>query len=263
MTDLRDLLDQAAGEPPAALPLADIRRRGHSLTRRRHVITGAGLVAAAAVVAAAVVIGPQRTAPPPSQHPPVHTVTPTVLKPGTYTDPSLTPHLTFTVPDGLPWRATLVTPSSLILTNDSVQASVSLQHWSDVYQPVSSAAGTLTTAPRPANLIQWLARHPALNVASSPEPAFLGNRPAQRITVSVKWDRRLPTGPAVGCSAAADCLILADTPDNPVVIPQDDTAVVVADDDSSGLVLTAVVPTDNIDAFMPTVDKIINSLILE
>jgi hypothetical protein len=49
----------------------------------------------------------------------------------------------------------------------------------------------------------------------------------------------------------------------PEVIPQEDTAVVIADDDSSGLVITAVIPTDHVDAFMPTVNEIINSLSLE
>jgi hypothetical protein len=137
-------------------------------------------------------------------------------------------------------------------------SSGSLQHWTNVYQPITTNVASPSATARPTDLVHWLAHHPALNVATGPVTAFIGDRPAQRITFTLDPRRVLATGPPLGCSVAAECLILADTPDIPVVINSDVTATVIAaDHDPTGLVLTVVAPSEN---FNSTIDTLIDSL---
>src|SRR4051812_18991135 len=118
MADLRELLQQAAGEPPATLPLADIRRRGNTLNRRRRLVTNVAIALAATLIGAAIAsYHPGTNTPSTPQPTPTPVVTPGPIPAGIYTDPALSPRITFTVPDGPPWRTSLTTSTSLILAN--------------------------------------------------------------------------------------------------------------------------------------------------
>jgi hypothetical protein len=252
MADLRELLRQAAGDPPAAVPLTDIRRRGSALARRRRAITVV-IVALLAIALGVALNGYHATSstpltPPP---PPSPVVTPGTLGPGTYTARTLSPNVTFTVPDGPPWRVSLATAASLALTNDSRQITMMLEHWTGVYP-----AGSHTGAParRPPDVIAWLTAHPGLKIAGQAAAVRLGNRPAHQITFNLDEHRQLPTEPAVGCTAGEDCVVLANTPDNPVVVYSWNTTTIIADDDPNGLVLTIARRTDHLADTTPLVD---------
>jgi hypothetical protein len=249
MTDVRELLDRAAGEPPFSLPFATIKSRGHALSRRRRALSGAALALIVAVLALTAATLASRTPVPPAQRAPrVAHVTPGLLPPGRYVDPVLIPGLTFTIPDGAPWRAVLVTGSSLVLTRaDATATTISLQHWSDVYEPVTEKISTPVTVPRPLHLVPWLSGHPSLTTITAAGPTELAGRLAERITVTLAPSRPLPQGPALGCSDAADCLILADTPDNPIVVAAGQATTVIAPDrDPSELVVTVTTPVTRV-----------------
>lgn len=260
MTDLRSLLEQAAGEPPLALPMANIRRRGKTLTRRRRLIPGTVIAAVIVLAGAGIATHPPARITP-SKPPPATVVTTGPLEAGTYTDPALTPGVTFVIPDSaLTWRATVATSTSLVLVSDTLDATISLQRWTDVYQPIGGTARTPAKTRRPADLITWLALDPALR-SGKPEATLLGNQPAHTITFTLDPHRRLPTGPARGCTAAADCLALAETPDNPVVIyPRTTTTVITPDHDPAGLVLTIAVNTVRLPYATPNINNIIGTL---
>jgi hypothetical protein len=260
MADLRELLQQAAGDPAPPPPLADIRLRGKTLARRRRLVTllavTVALVALAAlsVVVATFAPAPRTPATPPS---PAPVVSPGALTATTYTDPSLRPGVTFTVPDGPVWRATLVTADSLILANDALQTTISLQRWTSIYQPQTNGTTTPTTAARPTDLISWLSRHPALRPHGGPQATLLGRRPAHRLTVTVNPRRTLPTGPVIGCTAAPDCVLLADTPDNPVVIYPNTTTIIYAlDHDQDSLILIIAAATGKLTPTIPIADSL-------
>jgi hypothetical protein len=265
MSDLRDLLNRAAGEPPANLPLAAIKHRGNALNRRRQAVTGALLAIIIVVVAlTATLVGARKPVPPAEPAPrSARTVAPGLLPPGGYVDPVLTPRVSFTIPQGTHWRAVLVTASSLVLAGADSPVTISLQHWSDVYQPVTGTITTPTRLPRPVRLVPWLAAHPSLKPVKAVSKTHLAGQPAERITFTVDRDRRLPQGPALGCSTAADCLVLADTPDNPVVVSTSDVATVIAADrDSSEFVATVMTPLDQA-TDEATANQVLDSLILQ
>jgi hypothetical protein len=258
MADLRELLEQAAGEPPTTLPLTDIRRRGTTLARRRQVVVGI-VVAVAALLVGAVITryDPPTDTPSTPQPSPTPVATPGPLPPGTYTDRALSPAITFTVPEGPAWRASLTTPTSLILSSDTPGASISVQQWTRVYPPITASGPAPATSPRPSDVIDWLAHHPALQITGGPRATHLGGQPAHRITFTLSPHRRLPTGPALGCTAAADCLLLADTPDIPVVgYPAYATTVIAPDTAANGLVVTVATPTGHLTATDAIVDTL-------
>jgi hypothetical protein len=243
MADLRELLQKAAGDRPTAVPLTDIRRRGSALVWRRRTI--AGVIVALMAIALGVALNtyhPTSSTPLTPPPPPSPVVTPGTLRPGTYVARTLSPNVTFTVPEGPPWRVSLATAGSLALTNDSRQITMLLEHWARVYPP---GAGTGTPSPRPPDVISWLTAHPGLKIAGHAAAVRFGNRPAHRVTFTVNAHRQLPTGPAVGCTAGKDCVVLADTSDNPVVVYSwNTTTIIAADDDPTGLVLTIARRTD-------------------
>jgi hypothetical protein len=265
MTDLRDLLDEAAGARPSGLPMSQIRRRADAQTRRRRALAGAALAVIAGMIALAATTLPPRTTPAPPTNPPPRSVriaTPGPLAPGRYVDPVLNPPISFTLPAGTPWRAALVTASSLILASaDSAPTvTISLQHWSNVYQPATQPGKPPATAPRPVALVHWLATHPSLQVAVPTQATHLAGQPAERITFTLAPHRRLPAGPALGCFDPSSCLVLADTPDNPVVVSTTDTTTIIAaDHDPAELVLVITAPTSA--PAIPADTSALNSLI--
>ena len=89
MTELRDLLERAAGDIAPPVPFAAIRRRGQTLARRRRVAISVGVVAVAAVLTA-VLPHFARSNLPPARHIPLP-VRVGVLAPGSYVDPLLNP----------------------------------------------------------------------------------------------------------------------------------------------------------------------------
>jgi hypothetical protein len=142
-----------------------------------------------------------------------------------------------------PWRAVLTTADTLVLSNDELHAWIGLQHWTGVHPPASADAGSRASLPVPADLIGWLARDPDLRSAGPAEPVSLGGKAAHRVRLKPDPGRPHTNGPARGCSDAADCLVLADTPDGLLTIPQDSTADIWIPDHSPRLILTVILPT--------------------
>jgi hypothetical protein len=241
MPDLRDLLERAAGEPPAAVPLAQIKSRGQFLRRRRQTVTGAAAAVAFAAAAVLVITSGHlhlKQPEPASEAPrPVQLVRPGVLVTGQYEDRVLEPQVSFAIPDDTTWRATRVTASSLVISSDGSPptATVALVHWLNVVDP---ATGRVSTGVRPNSLVSWLATHPSLHVMSGPMPADLAGKHAEMVTFTLAADADLPAGPAPDCPDRPACLTLFETPDHAVVVGStDQVTVVVPDDDPSGLVL--------------------------
>jgi hypothetical protein len=198
----------------------------------------------AASLARAVTVSPQPAAP----GKPL--IRPGALPAGEYNDPVLDPPIAFSIATGgvLTWRAALVTRSSLVLANDADGIEISLQHWTGIYPPASPTTGSQPqVVPVPADLVGWLTRHPALHLKGAPKTAGLAGHAARRLVFTVKPDRPVNGGPALGCTAQRDCVLLADTSDNPVAIPHDDTTEITAETGGSrsGLVLTVSIPTEN------------------
>jgi hypothetical protein len=248
MSDLRELLRQAAGDPPATLPMGAIRRRGAVLARRRRVTAAVATLAALLIVAAAAATT-YRSLPstPPARPAPTPVITAGALPPGTYTDRALNPPVTFTVDEETPWRVALATPTGLTLASGSLAAGVSVQHWTSVYPPVTGSGPAPAASPPPPDVITWLARHPALRITSRPAATLLGGQPAHRLTVTVNPNRPLATGPTLGCKAARDCLLLADTPDLPLVAYPDAAMTVIAPDSNpTKLTVTITAPANNL-----------------
>jgi hypothetical protein len=261
MTDLRQLLELGAGEPPAALGLDAVQQRGRALVRRRRTLVTA-VIAAAVAVSTAAVPGLMPDQPRPAR-PGLPRVVPGVLVPGGYADPTLDPKITFMIPESTAaWRVALATAASLVVTNDELGIRISVQHWSAVYPAPSAALPRPGPAAVPADLPGWLAGHPAVRVSRPVQRVLFLGRAAQRVTFDVRPDRRLPTGGAVGCSAPAECLTLAETSDNPVVVRADQSAqVTVVDGQPSGLVVTVLVPAGGTDdASIAEAYRIVNSI---
>src|SRR5689334_7264936 len=240
MSELRELLEHAAGHPPTKVPLDDIRRRGRTLARRRRTLAGVVITVLALIIGAALGTHHPATNTPLTPAPrPSPVVTPGSLQPGTYVARTLSPNVTFTVPETYGWRVTLATTNSLVLFNDSLSVSMSMQHWTAVYPPTGAAGATAPPAiPRPANLIAWLASRPDLKTTGKTTSTLLGGRPAHRITFTLDPHRPHSNAPAVGCTVQTECLLLAETPDNPVVAYASATTTVIAEDNPTGLVLT-------------------------
>jgi hypothetical protein len=131
-----------------------------------------------------------------------------------------------------------------------------------VSTPPSTAVDTQpVTAPVPADVIGWLTRHPELRAGAPPESTSLAGHPARRLTFTINPDRRVTSGPAVGCTVPADCVVLAETPDNTVIVPRGGTVSVTATDDTaSGLILTVMIPDENYAIALASVEPLLDSL---
>jgi hypothetical protein len=255
MADLRELLRQAAGDPPTTLPLTDIRNRGRAIARRRQTVIA--LMLGVLLAGAGVAVASSRPATPPEGGTQSRTQlqSPGILRPGTYHDGLIAPGLDFTVPAGAVWRANLVTPDSLVLNNDALQIVVALHRWTQVYLPQSGSTPPVASA-KPPDLISWLANHPALHPIAAPTATVLGGRPAHRLSLTVNSGRPIPTGPVVGCAQLADCVLLAATPDNPIVVYADRVTTIIVADDVDGLVLAVEVPVGTSVPSLPLLDTL-------
>lgn len=257
MTELRQLLEIGAGAPPTSPDLAVIRARGKARVRRRRMLTTAAIAAALVVPSAAVGslvpdgVMPSWSTPPPAA--------PGVLPPGEYTADRLDPKITFVVPESAAtWRVALATASSLVVTDDKNGIRISVLHWTAVHPAPSAAVPKPAPAPLPADLPGWLASNPALRLTQPVQRVRLLGRPAQRVTFDVNPRRWLPPGATRECL----CLTLADTPDNPFAVGEDETAqVTVVDGEQPGLVVTLVLPATgtNPDA-LADANRIVNSI---
>jgi hypothetical protein len=245
MPDLRDLLERAAGEPPAAVPLAEIKSRGQFLRRRRQAVTGAAAAVAFAAAAVLVITSGHLhlKQPEPASEAPrsVQLVGPGVLVTGRYEDRVLEPQVSFAIPEDVTWRATVVTASSLVISSDGspATATMALVHWSSVVDP---ATGRASTGVRPNSLVRWLATHPSLHVVSGPTSTEVAGKQAVTVTITLAPNPHLPAVPAPACPDRPACLALFETPDDAVVVgSRDHITVVVPSDDPSGLVLVQTV----------------------
>jgi hypothetical protein len=253
MPDLRDMLQQAAGAPPDNVPLDDIRSRGRSLVHRRRVVAMV-VVVVALLAGVAVAIRPPGSATPATDTPrPLTSVG--EVTPGTYRANLRDLSVTLEVPSDAQWWTNLLTSHGLVLARATPEAVVSIEPWKRAYEPQGS--GPMSVAPVPDDLMAWLSDHPLLFTEDSPRAVRVGDRPAHRITVSVDPRRVLPSGPLVGCSSAADCVPVAETPDNPVVVrPGELLTVIVFDGDPDGLIVTVVQPLTSLLDDLPLVDSL-------
>jgi hypothetical protein len=89
----------------------------------------------------------------------------------------------------------------------------------------------------------------------------MAGRPARRLTLTINPDRRATNGPAVGCTDPADCVVLAETPDNTVTVPRGGTVSITATDDAaSDLILTVMIPDENYAIASASVEPLLDSL---
>jgi hypothetical protein len=255
--------------------MAIIRRRGTVIRGRRRIVAAA--LATIVVLLAAAGAGTRlRPVPHPSPAvpaPPMPRVTLGTLKPGSYHDALLRPPVTFTLPPGTTWRAGMITTDTLALADDPDGVTFAIQRWTTVHDPITTGASATrsTKSPqagsdsgvsaRPDDIIAWLAAHPALHITDPARPSSLAGKPAHRISFTLRPGRVLPRGPASGCPRAQDCLVLADSPDNPVVIYSDDTiTVIAADHEPTGPVITVQTPTTDRARLTPVSESIIGTL---
>lgn len=256
MTELHELLDRAAGELPTAVPVPAIRRRGQALARRRRLTTGACLLVIAGVLGLAFPHLTSRTNSQPATQVRMLTQTPGVLAPGVYRDSLLNPDLDFTVPVGYDRRTTLVNASSLVIKDDLHNVTVSVLHWRHLY---SADTRALQAVPPPAGLLAWLTHHRGLKVAESQETTFAG-KPAHSLRLTARPGQPPQSGPALGCTAG-DCIPIAETDDNPIVLYYDASlTVIIPDTMGRGLIVTALQPTDTFGVMNDDVISLIDSI---
>ena len=103
----------------------------------------------------------------------------------------------------------------------------------------------------------------AIPSAALPRPVeqvMVLGRPASRVTFEVRADRWLPAGTLEGCDCQS--VTLADTPDNPFAVGEDETAqVTVVDGEQPGLVVTLVLPATGTDPdALADANRIVNSI---
>lgn len=121
----------------------------------------------------------------------------------------------------------------------------------------SHGTGPMSLASVPDDPMAWLSDHALLFTEDSPRAIRVGGRPAHQITVSVDPRRVLPSGSVIGCSAPADCVPVAATPDNPVVVrPGELLTVIVFDGDPDGLIVTVVQPLTSLLDDLPLVGSL-------
>lgn len=229
MSDLRELLDLAAGDSPPPAPLAAIRSRGQSIGRRRRIAVGAVLAVAVAVLTFVAPWLPS-SRPEPAKPPSTPQLKVGTPAPGTYTTRLLGQDLTLTVPAAQSWRVSLLTATSMVLANDPLQAEIDVVHWNAVHPPTSTGGAQATTQPPPADLMTWLAHHPGIHAMGPPQPTTLAGLPAHLLRVTLRSDRKPTEDQALGCPVATDCLIVAETADNPIVLLSDATVTITAQD---------------------------------
>ncbi len=248
MSDLRHLLDLAAGEDPPIVPMSAIRRRAAALTRRRRIAAGA---VAAAVLVLAAIAAPRLTAgpPPPAKNIQPRQVTVGKLAAGRQTAQVMGQQLNFTVPTQPPWTAAIVTPSRLLLTSPSTRAEVEVLPWTAIHTFTSDGVPRKTTSPPPGDLTAWLTQRPGILTLEAAVTTTLAGQPAHKLRIAVRDDYLPVYDPAhpatLGCSLPADCIMLAETPDHPIILYAGTTMTLVIQDTPSKDRLIAVAPSPN------------------
>ncbi len=248
MTDLRELLEQAAGPAPPPLPAALVRGRAEERRRRRRRLA-AGLVAAAAAAAAVVV--PWSAAPPPDPAAPprVRQVGVGPLPAGRYTGRVADVPVTFTIPRGAPWTATRVTPDDLTLTEPGLPLQIDVTRWTAVHTYDPEGVALRRTQPVPADLVQWLRKHPALAIVGPVTPTRLAGRPAHQLEVVINAGYAPLTAPSQAapqpCALLEDCITLGTTAEGPVFLNRRSILILVVTDapTEQRLVAMAVITT--------------------
>ena len=241
MTDLRSLLDLAAGDPPPPLPIALVRRRAASRTRRRRTGTVAALVAVAAALG---VVAPRLA---------VHRALPAHLGPpqisqgrlaaGTYMATVVGQAVSVTVPADVKWTAIRVDALALALLEQPDLVQVKVVTWTAVHRYTAEGVAQTTTDPVPDDLMSWLSHHPGVLVTAPSTTTTLAGQPAHtiRITMDYRYNPADPAaGPAVGCSSSAECIALADTSDGVVALYSTSDMTIAAQDRSDNHRLVAV-----------------------
>jgi len=241
MTDLRSLLDLAAGEAPPPVQIALVRRRAASRTRRRRAGTVAALVAVAAVLG---VVAPRLAV---HRALPAHFGPPQIsqgrLAAGTYMATVVGQAVSVTVPADVNWTAIRVDASALAMLEQPDLVQVKVMAWTAVHRYTSEGVAQATTDPTPDDLMSWLAHHPGVLITAPSTTATLAGQPAHtiRITMDYRYNPADPmAGRAVGCSSSAECIALADTSDGVIALYNTSDMTITAQDRNDNHRLVAV-----------------------
>ncbi|MFN0281823.1 MAG: hypothetical protein ACKVZ6_07610 [Kineosporiaceae bacterium] len=251
MTDLRELLDQAAGAEPPPLPMALVRSQADGRRRRRrHCRVAAGLAAAAVIVTS--VLAPRVVArhPDPADSHRIPQVTVGSLPSGRYGGQVAGTSFTFTIPPGKPWTATRVTADDLRLTEPDLDFRVELTAWSSVRGYDAEGRLPRQDQPVPADLAQWLQGHPALTVIGPVTRTRLVGQPAHMLRLAMRGSAGQPQVTRESCGTPTGCVTLGKAGHRPVVLYEGSFVIlVVADAPGEHRLIAMVIPTDaNVDA---------------
>jgi hypothetical protein len=205
MPELRDLLDDAAGNPRDLPDIAMIMRRARPQLVRRRVGAAAAALAVAAVVVSGVIVlaepdtpGVVQPAPPPGDRR-ARPVRQGQLEPGRYEGTVGGRHFLLTTGNDN-WSVLTARPSWLALTYR--QYILHVQQWADVVPPASTD-GT-GRAPVPADLVDWLEAHPRLAVREV-GPVTVGGLAGVALDIRVLRPLALPPGECT----SKKCVLLA------------------------------------------------------
>ena len=182
MSDLKYLLDVAAGDISEIPDMSEVTRRSRPYVWRRRAAATSIAVLVVAGAWAGTRLNPFDTALPPAEQEQevVTALEPGPLAPGTYSPTAFRVPLTFDI--AYPrWAVTADDPTwiQLLLNNT---ANVHIQIWSDVYDPRSDRSKPKTLRTLPTDLGSWLANHPRLKVISR-ETLEIGGVTATRVDV--------------------------------------------------------------------------------
>jgi hypothetical protein len=204
MPELRDLLDDAAGNPRDLPDIALIMRRARPhLVRRRVGAAVAALAVSAVVVTGAVVVAEPHTRgvvePAPPGEGRVRPVREGQLEPGRYEGTVGGRPFLLTIGND-EWSVLTARPSWLALTYR--QYVLHVQQWADVVPPASADA--TGREPVPADLVDWLETHPRLAVREV-GPVSVGGLTGVALDIRVLRPLAVPPGECT----SNECVILA------------------------------------------------------
>ena len=246
MSDLRPLLDLAAGRPPGSVPMEAIRRRRARLVMRRR---AAGLATAAMLAIVAAVAVPRVAAGPVPTAGPTRLSAIGDLPAGPYRASVMGQPLDFTVPNGPPWVALILKPDRLLL-GSGPGVRVDVLHWTAVHTHTPQGRPLAATIPPPSNLTDWITSHPAVLLLTPPEATTLAGRPAHRLRITVRADYFPDDAPdAVGCGRLPDCILLAEAPGRSISLDSRSSLTLVIQDEPGASRLIAVVTSPDQDSF--------------
>jgi hypothetical protein len=208
MRDLRELLDNAAGDPPDLLDIEMVRQRARPRIIRRRAASIAALMAVGVAGLAGISIfydgvdqDRGRVVQPatPSLEPTAQTIRPGQLEPGTYRGQvGAYSFVLDTYYDE--WKVSVDRPEWVAFTYR--QYVLHLQTWGSVVPPDSTHAGASQAVP--ADVAQWLGSHPRLSAGPAVR-TVVGGLAAAQVDTRVVTPLENPPGECSG----RQCVVLA------------------------------------------------------